>query len=834
MAYPPPHGGPFFPGQPPLQEAHQQPNRPAASPLALPALIKPEQSPQIPLAQFTPYPSPQQHLQPQPFPGSPSATTYPPRPVNHLRPAPPKVPFQYGAVPAAPGAYYSLPHPSDMYPPPHPQYQAPPPPRPQPQSQPVPSPASKSPYPQIQIRPPPISQVQRLSTSSKGGNNPTAPARSRDRAPQHMPPVAKQPTPAKARNKSEKQSIDYQVLLLSLADEYFDAAHSQGTILAASREEGDVERYYKLVATGLCCLEAVLKNWRLQPRTEALLRLRYARILYEEANNDREAEAALSKGLLCRILYKSNPKAAMKAVDGIIRDLEAYRHIAWEYAFRFLRVTLSLSSPSHQDFVAAVHNLQKLSSMASRTGDKAVVVVSSIIEALTHLQHSSNGDAIEQAQRAIATARSHQTNESVAAGPHVDTMFQVADICCSILEYDIAQASQKLQVLQKNMDQNINSPLWQDDGSFSISLSSEAIKQSTVEFGDILRASNGTVELVLNWLPEADLYALCYFLSSVTLGARNSQDGHKAEKYLQEGLRMIRSSLESPQEVPESFTLASTRFRWRRLLYCHMLLQQIFLACARTDWPLATKMLKEARATSVELGNEPYETINCLIQYATGVIAQATGDLKGALAIFKQPIFSLSQSTNRTCRNDPRRDTAILAGLNCVLIYRDTSQPSFSIAANALSSLEPFCQHSPNKYIQAAYSLVSATIHTESTMQTKRNLHQSLRSATAICNSQVTCLALTFMSWKYFRGVVGEQSEKSAMAAKAMARKTDDRLWINVTDELLAETLDRQGKASEARALREKADKDLAKLPPVLTRTARPVFGQNGTKSTTI
>ncbi|WEW61541.1 hypothetical protein PRK78_007031 [Emydomyces testavorans] len=795
MAYQPPPSNTHFPGQAPLQNPNHQHGHHTTSATSA-TFIKAEQRPQAPLARFPNYAASQQHLQPQPFPATPPAATYSPRPGNQLHSAPPNVALQYGAVPAAPGPYYNLPHQSNMYPSPHPQYQAPPPPRPQPRSETQSSLSSKSPYPQIQIRPPSITQVQELAINVE--NHKATATKAGSPRQQHMrSTTSKQTKPAKVRTKCENQSIDYQVLLLSLADEYLDAAHSQGTILAGSRQEADIEQYHKLIATGLCCIEAVLKNWRLQPRTEALLRLRYARVLFEETNNDLEAETTLSKGnrmvdlkysmqqLLCRILYKSNPKAAMKTIEGIIRGVEAI-------------------------------------------GDKAIVVVSSIIEALVHLQHSSSGDSIEQAQRAIAMARSHQLHKSVGDAPHINTMIQMADICCSVLEYDIPQAAQKLQILQKNMDQNINSPLWQDDGSFSVPLSQEATIQSTGESGDIFQLENGNRVLMLTWLPEVDIYALCYFLSSVTLSAKNSQDGHKAEKYLQEGLRMIRGSLEAPQEVSESFMFATARFQWRRSLYCHMLLQQLFLACARTDWPLARRTLKEVQKISAELGDSLHESIQCLIQYAAGIIAQATGDLKRALAIFQQPIFFLSQSVNKQSRNDPRRDIAILAGLNCVLIHRDPTLPSYPAAANALSSLETFCQNNPNRYIQAAYALISATIQTESTVQTKRNLHQSLQVATAICNSQVTCLALTFMSWKYFRGVVGEQAEKSAMAAKAMARKTDDKLWISVTDELLAETLDRQGKANEAIALRQRADSDLAILPPVLTKTERSTSSQNG------
>lgn len=62
--------------------------------------------------------------------------------------------------------------------------------------------------------------------------------------------------------KPAKPSVDYQVLLLSLADEYLNAAHRHGTRTALVTREADVEEYYKLIATGLGCLEAVLKVGR--------------------------------------------------------------------------------------------------------------------------------------------------------------------------------------------------------------------------------------------------------------------------------------------------------------------------------------------------------------------------------------------------------------------------------------------------------------------------------------------------------------------------------------------------------------------------------------------
>lgn len=53
--------------------------------------------------------------------------------------------------------------------------------------------------------------------------------------------------------------LDYQLLLLSLAEGYFAAAHGQGSMVALAQREVEMEKYYKLIATGLGCLEAVLK-----------------------------------------------------------------------------------------------------------------------------------------------------------------------------------------------------------------------------------------------------------------------------------------------------------------------------------------------------------------------------------------------------------------------------------------------------------------------------------------------------------------------------------------------------------------------------------------------
>ena len=77
--------------------------------------------------------------------------------------------------------------------------------------------------------------------------------------------------------------LDYQLLLISLAEDYFAAAYGAGSMLALRRRQSDILEYQKLVATGLSCLEACLKVRRCnagpgRPSTNGLKALEAAAI----------------------------------------------------------------------------------------------------------------------------------------------------------------------------------------------------------------------------------------------------------------------------------------------------------------------------------------------------------------------------------------------------------------------------------------------------------------------------------------------------------------------------------------------------------------------------
>ena len=270
---------------------------------------------------------------------------------------------------------------------------------------------------------------------------------------------------------SQNRPIDYQLLLLSLAEEYFAAASGYGSMADIVRRGTEMQSYYKMMATGLGCLEAVLKHFKLQPEIEATVRLRYAAILFEETENIMEAEEALSKGivlcdryrffdlkynmqhLLARILFSKTPRAAFKFLDGISKDVEAYQHIAWVYAFRFLKVSMHLELSSHQDLIAALNLLRSIISVSSDYGDKAILAIGTALEALTCLKMPNNAEYLEEAHRALASVRSLQLDPVTGELHQLTVLMSFVDLCCQLQQFEPHQAVSKMQIMQNALSE---------------------------------------------------------------------------------------------------------------------------------------------------------------------------------------------------------------------------------------------------------------------------------------------------------------------------------------------------------------------------------------------
>ena len=371
-------------------------------------------------------------------------------------------------------------------------------------------------------------------------------------------------------SRTSEPKIDLQCVMLSLAEEYFAAARSENFSVSSSQLHTKLDAYCKLISTGLGCLEAVLRDYRLQPRLEATIRLRYASILYEETENYFEAEENLSKGisicdrhrlldlkynmqyLLAKIIFIGNPKASLKYTDDRVNDLEAYGHTPWIYVFRFLRFSLSLQTLSLQDSLAGFGHLKSIATLASSRGHPAVSMAASTMEALAHLRESSTAESIEQAQRALAIARSSQLYPAAQNIPQLNLMMHFVDICCSLQSSDPVQAWTKMQAMQASLDDTSTSAQWQDDGTMTIPLNRDARMPAlgtTYELGLVRPAKDELLTIQLSWLPKDEVLALGFLLCGAAVCSKNAFDGHKSEQYIRQGSRLLKGEQLSLSKV---------------------------------------------------------------------------------------------------------------------------------------------------------------------------------------------------------------------------------------------------------------------------------------------
>ena len=352
-------------------------------------------------------------------------------------------------------------------------------------------------------------------------------------------------------------SVDHAILLLSLADEYFSNACSLGSSPCILHDENVMQEYYKLIAGGLRCLETVLEKCPTQPEQEATTRLRYATVLYEETEDLMEAEESLNKGiaiaarhklfdlkynmqhLLVRVLFQSSASAALKFLDGIIKDAEAYQHIAWIYAFRFQKVSLHLEHghESIQDVKVALSTLKTIASAAESYGDTAIRVLALTMNASLSLKALKPSEGFEEAQRLLASVRSSQSNPAVSSLPQLSIFAAFVDLNCYLQHYNSSQAWQRMQSMQNAIATISEASQWMEDGSFPIPLLKERMPLCARRDGIVRIDDQGSLQLMFNWMPKDDIYNIGYLMSGMALAHRNSLDGQKSEQMLHEGIK---------------------------------------------------------------------------------------------------------------------------------------------------------------------------------------------------------------------------------------------------------------------------------------------------------
>lgn len=287
------------------------------------------------------------------------------------------------------------------------------------------------------------------------------------------------------------------------------------------------------------------------------MRLRYAALLFEETENEDTVQEILTKGialcernrltdlkysmhhLLIRLNFQGSPRAALRSIDKLLPDLEAYQQTSWIYAFRFLRISLSLQIPEHTEYQAALQHLHSITELAEKHRHVAVAVTAAAFEALIHLR-SHAADFIEQTQRALATARTHQLDPEMNQVPQLLLLVDCLDLACALANHSTSSIGAKMQAIQNAMDVHGNDLKRQEDGTFCLPFGGAANPDLELDSGGVFKiTSTGHQSLAFRWLQYTQLYTLAYLLSGISTMHKVAAD-ERAAKYLIEGVKITK------------------------------------------------------------------------------------------------------------------------------------------------------------------------------------------------------------------------------------------------------------------------------------------------------
>ncbi|KAH5336467.1 hypothetical protein HBI23_048150 [Parastagonospora nodorum] len=641
----------------------------------------------------------------------------------------------------------------------------------------------------------------------------------------HLTPTRHAQPPPKAL------PADLSVMLLSAADEYIAAARGMGTRVVRSRREADVLQYHKLMATGLGCMDTVLRDFHLLPRDEARLRLRYATLLAEETDNTAEIDEVLSKQIsLCgrcrlqdlkyaslhlqaRYQFKTNHRAALKSLDKPITEAETFQHIAWVYAFRFLKVALTLQISGRIELVPALQQLHAIAAHSERRGDRAIYVACNALEALVHLR-SGAADRLEQAQRAIASARSLQLQVSAEQLGSFGTLLDIIDVTCGI-HNGVPDGTKSTALISGVLDEKADA-LQSHTGILTVVIERSSGGSMTFDSGGIFRKNPaGCDELVFVWLPKEDLQTLCFFIC-----AYDQHVHEKGLKYIREAHHRAKSA--SNRHVSHSIPipLAVAQQEWNSVLDWHSLFVIGLIACHREDAATATEALTILKKRAVK--SKPNEETARTLAYLTAVSDQRNGAFESALRAYSSDLFQLPSQASSV---GTKVDLAILAALNRVLIVRYPGHPQQHIATTLLKQLTPLCENHPNQYIRVAHRLVHAMSSpdttTDASIMRKKTFVQAAVNRTSDIlkktqNREFVTMALSYFSSSFFANQVSDKAVQAVRATRHNNKWSRSPLWTAVAAGMCMHTYQQNGLLQDAQESKREYEAVMHLLPSPL------------------
>lgn len=522
--------------------------------------------------------------------------------------------------------------------------------------------------------------------------------------------------------------------------------------------------------------------------------------------------------LSARALFTTKPRVALKSLDALISAAEAYEHVPWVYALRFLRISFSFKlGVSYQDFAAAAQNIKGIAELALRENDAAISLLCAVYDALIHLQSLST-TSVDEAQRAVATAKSFQFQVTAKSLRPIWILLDCIEIACYLMEGNHSMAGQKAEQLAPIMDDIQAVPKQTDDGLLRVPL--EGLFASLTEHScQIFTRIDGKDHLTFQWLPLRDLWALCFLLNAIAAQARTFAD-QKAELYLTEGLKIIKENFGDLslskndillQRAP--LNLIIERLDWWYNMRWFLHIYVVINATSRGMWTKAQESLSEAQGCPDVSSLNRFTSRTKWETFLQATILQGIGRTTEALTMFQSPVLELSAAPTHKF-HDADNDLSILSVLNSVLITLDPEHPAHRNASLLHGLISPLLINHPNKSLRAAHDLLRSMLDPhDKILDKKKHFANSLNAARAMNNTQLVAIALALMCTMFFKDVVGEQAQKSVKSARALADRSESPLWRCVAAGLQGQTAARHGNDREAEEASRSVDRFVHDLP---------------------
>ncbi len=276
-------------------------------------------------------------------------------------------------------------------------------------------------------------------------------------------------------------------------------------------------------------------------------------------------------------------------------------------------------------------------------------------------------------------------------------------------------------------------------------------------------------------------------------------------KYLRDGLANTldaKPPTKQREQIGPLFIFQDT-LRKRRTTACYFYAFIAFRAIFTTEWAAAKDALTGLEETLDGIDHDSEPTLALLSIYLSAMYYQGTGNIDQALELYADESLALPDPAKPPQTPDAQvcRDLAVVAAMNTLLILNSRPNPDVESNTALLRRLDGFCPTHLNADIQTAYYIVRTVVTTNpptSQLAIKAYMRQALTGAKKRGNFHLVCITLNVMCTRFFANIIGEQSIKSAMAAKEQSMKSGNKLWMSAATGLLARSQDIEGRGQEA------------------------------------